>query len=111
MLNEDFFTSSSNNLSNYISRLFFLSKREVLALLSETRDPTMVQKFVSHIFPGIHSIEFDELFDANAMISNKGERIPFSCGISTKEAKGCVEKWMLKVSLQLIAISRKSSKN
>ena len=90
----------SNNFQPfYIFRLFFLSKREVLALLSETRDPTMVQKFISHIFPGIQSLEFDELFDANAMVSNKGERIPFSCGISTKEAKGCVEKWMLKVSL------------
>ena len=70
-----------------------------MALLSETRDPSMVQKFVSHIFPGIQSLEFDELFDANAMVSSKGERIPFSSGISTKEAKGCVEKWMLKVIL------------
>ena len=80
-------------------RLFFLSKREVLALLSETRDPTLVQKYVSHIFPGIQSLEFDDLHDAHAMISSKGERIPFSSPISTKEAKGCVEKWMLKVSI------------
>ena len=66
-------------------------------MLSETRDPTQTQKYVSHIFPGIQCLEFDDLHDANAMISSKGERIPFSSGISTKEAKGCVEKWMLKV--------------
>ena len=76
-----------------------------MALLSETRDPTLVQKYVSHIFPGIHSLEFDDLGDANAMISNKGERIPFSCGISTKEAKGCVEKWMLKVRKETLVNS------
>ena len=71
------YSITSNIFFLHLYRLFFLSKREVLALLSETRDPTLVQKYVSHIFPGIQSLEFDDLGDANAMISSKGERIPF----------------------------------
>jgi hypothetical protein len=31
------------------------------------------------------------------MISAKGERIPFLSPLRTKEAKGCVEKWMMQV--------------
>jgi hypothetical protein len=42
---------------------------------------------------------FDELVpdfqEAHAMISAKGERIPFLSPLRTKESKGCVEKWMM----------------
>ena len=78
-------------------RLFFLSQAEVLLMLSETRDPARVQGHLRHCFTGIHSLEFDDLHEALAMISGRGERIPFSAPIRTKAAKGCVEKWMLQV--------------
>ena len=62
-------------------RLFFLSQAEVLSMLSETRDPTKVQGHLRHCFTGIHSLEFDDLHEAHAMISGRGERIPFSAPI------------------------------
>lgn len=78
-------------------RLFFLSHDEVLTMLSETRDPNRVQKYLRHCFSGIHALEFDDIQEAQAMMSGKGERIPFVTPLRTKEAKGCVEKWMLQV--------------
>ena len=78
-------------------RLFFISRKEVLALLSETQDPTRVQDFFKLIFTGIHSMEFDELQEIQAMQSAKGERIPLPVPIRTRDARGCVEKWLLQV--------------
>ena len=78
-------------------RLYFLSRAEVLALLCETRDPNLVQSFLHLCYAGIQSLEFDDLQEAYAMISAKGERIPFLSPLRTKEAKGCVEKWMMQV--------------
>jgi hypothetical protein len=38
-----------------------LSRAEVLALLSETRDPNLVQGFLHLCYAGIQSLEFDDL--------------------------------------------------
>lgn len=43
-------------------------------MLSETRDPTRVQPFVSKCFPGIAALEIDDIQEAAAMISKNGER-------------------------------------
>ena len=69
-------------------RLFFLSKAKVLVMLSETRDPTRVQQFIRHCFSGIHSLEFDDLHEAQAMMSAKGERIPFANPLRTRGREG-----------------------
>lgn len=81
--------------------MFFLSRGVVLSLLSETRDPTQIKAPLRHLFNGIHSLEFDDLDEAHAMISGKGERIPFGAPIRTRDARGCVEKWMLQVEEQM----------
>ena len=83
-------------LTNHF-RLYFLSRAEVLSLLCETRDPNLVQGFLHLCYAGIQSLEFDEMLEAQAMISAKGERLPFLTPLRTKEAKGCVEKWMMQV--------------
>ena len=67
-------------------------------MLSETRDPTRVQGHLRHCFTGIHSLEFDDLHEAHAMVSARGERIPFAAPLRTRDAKGCVEKWMIQVN-------------
>ena len=66
-------------------------------MLCETRDPNLVQGFLHLCYAGIQSLEFDEMLEAQAMISAKGERLPFLTPLRTKEAKGCVEKWMMQV--------------
>ncbi len=45
----------------------------------------------------LKSQEFDDLQEGYAMISAKGEKIPFLSPLRTKDAKGCVEKWMMQV--------------
>ncbi len=78
-------------------RLFFLSRQEVLMLLSETRDPTKAVELLRLCFGGIHSLEFDELQEIQSMQSLKGERIPFPAPIRTRDARGCVEKWLIQI--------------
>lgn len=79
------------------SRLFFLSRQEVLGLISETRDPTRAVKLLRLCFSGIYSLEFDELQEIQSMCSLKGERIPFPAPIRTRDARGCVEKWLIQI--------------
>jgi dynein heavy chain len=57
-----------------IARLYFLSRSEVLLMLSETRDPNLVQSYLHLCFAGIQSLEFDDLQEAHAMISGKGNK-------------------------------------
>ena len=78
-------------------RLFFLSRKEILGLLSETRDPTRAVDLLRLCFNGIYSLDFDELQEIQSMASLKGERIPFPAPIRTKDARGCVEKWLVQV--------------
>ena len=87
-------------------RLFFLSRQEILALLCQTRDPTKVQEHLRLCFSGIHSLEFDELQEIQSMQSPKGERIPFPAPIRTRDARGCVEKWMIQVEESMRAAVR-----
>ena len=64
-----------NGLDKYLSkkcldfpRLFFLSRQEVLGLLSETRDPTRAVENLRLCFNGIYSLEFDEMQVAATLI-------------------------------------------
>lgn len=81
--------------SNY--RFFFLSNNEILDILSEAKNPKRVQPYLKTCFEGIAKLEFNENLDVLTFVSSEGEVITLNQHVSTVEANGRVENWLLKV--------------
>lgn len=78
-------------------RFYFLSNDELLAILSQTRDPQAVQPHLMKCFDNIKAIDFGAGATAHemfAMTSGDGERVEWSAPVA---AEGNVEDWLCDV--------------
>ena len=80
-------------------RFYFLANEDLLMILAQTKDPTLVQKHMDKCFEGIQKVNFSDKQEVTAMISAEGEVVQFNRKIDVNEGdkKGNVEKWMLEI--------------
>lgn len=72
--------------------------------MSETTDPLRIQPYLKKCFEGIAKLDFDPVLNIHAMFSSEGEKIRFMKPISTTEARGSVENWLVQVKAMITLI-------
>jgi len=108
----------------YFPRFFFLNDADLLSILAETKDPTLVQPHMGKAFEGIVKVRFNKDDPAKnipansiieAMISAEGECVDLDKQIDVEcpGNKGAVEKWLLEVEESMMdtlrVVTRKSN--
>lgn len=85
---------------SYFPRFFFLNDADLLSILAETKDPTLVQPHMGKAFEGITKVRFNKANEIiEAMISAEGESVDLVNVIDvTKPGNlGAVERWLVEV--------------
>ncbi|CAE7245777.1 Dnah1, partial [Symbiodinium pilosum] len=77
---------------NGFARFYFLSNDELLEILSQTKDPTRVQPFLSKVFEAMSKVSFTPDNEISLMVSPEGETVEMVAPIVTHQK--AVEVWM-----------------
>jgi len=80
-------------------RFYFLADDDLLKILAQTKDPTLVQPHMSKCFEGIKKVVFQGDGIVTGMVSAEGEVVTFTKPIDVNEGEkaGNVELWMLEI--------------
>ena len=89
------------NLSDYLetkrnafARFFFMSNDELIDILSQTKDPQMVQPHLKKCFESLNKLEFQEDNSMTGMWGSEGEFVKFAGPVVPA---GGVEDWLTEV--------------
>jgi dynein heavy chain len=78
-------------------RFYFISNEELLQILSDSKDPYLVQPYLAKCFEGIKTIQFQDNMDITAMESAEGEVVAFSKKVNPADHNNSVELWLQNV--------------
>lgn len=93
----------------YFPRFFFLNDADLLSILAETKDPTLVQPHLNKAFEGIAKVRFDSKNEViEAMTSGEGETVDFTNKVDVMKPGnvGAVECWLVEVEESMMDILR-----
>ncbi len=94
------------SLSDYLEakredfpRFYFLSDEELIEIISKTKDPKCITKYLNKCFEGIYDIDFLNNDYVTAFKSDYEEKITLMRKINVNEGekRGNVEKWLLEL--------------
>ena len=93
-------------------RFYFLADSDLLMILAQTKDPTLVQSHMDKCFEGIQKVMFSDKMEVFGMISAEGEEVLMNTKINVNEGdkKGNVEKWMLEIERVMVSSLKQLTK-
>jgi len=97
----------------YFPRFFFLNDADLLSILAETKDPTLVQPHMGKAFEGIAKVRFDSGNTIiEAMISAEGESVNLTPNVDVMKPgnAGAVERWLVEVEEAMMDTLRLETK-
>ncbi len=89
------------NLENYLDkkrnvfpRFYFLSSEALIELLSNSKNPEKIQKFLKNLFEGISRFNFNSEGHIVELVSSEGEVLHLKQSIDLSAYRGYIERWL-----------------